>query len=302
MLGNTNAIQSSSQATLNNLSISINGINKLTYNGKTAASLDITLALLGAAASNHNHDSVYSKLNHTHSYLPLSGGTMSGTIWTARHSIYIDSNNSGLEAGNDTSQLDKKNNLNINSWYGVSFSSDCAGAYQNLPTFTINCRNGDIRSRGIIYCNNIVGNGTTLSTNLNADLLDGKHASSFAASGHNHDSTYFKKNLGGINVDFNTLLTDGRYSGAAVQKANTPYPTTTVYGDLDVRVNGGGTHNNSSNWIWQTFYKTDSSSLFFRSKTNASAWNPWVVLSYQNSGPACMQSSAPGETRLLWAW
>ena len=36
----------------------------------------------GKAASNHNHDSTYSKLNHTHSYLPLSGGTISGTVNT----------------------------------------------------------------------------------------------------------------------------------------------------------------------------------------------------------------------------
>ena len=34
----------------------------------------------GKSASNHNHDSVYSKLGHTHSYLPLSGGDMTGTI------------------------------------------------------------------------------------------------------------------------------------------------------------------------------------------------------------------------------
>ena len=34
----------------------------------------------GKAASSHNHDSVYSKLGHTHSYLPLSGGDMTGSI------------------------------------------------------------------------------------------------------------------------------------------------------------------------------------------------------------------------------
>lgn len=54
MLGTTNT--SAAQASMNNLSISINGTNKLTYNGKTAASLDITLASIGAAASNHDHN------------------------------------------------------------------------------------------------------------------------------------------------------------------------------------------------------------------------------------------------------
>lgn len=32
------------------------------------------------AASNHNHDSVYAAANHTHDYLPLSGGTVTGTL------------------------------------------------------------------------------------------------------------------------------------------------------------------------------------------------------------------------------
>lgn len=30
--------------------------------------------------TSHNHDSVYSKLNHTHNYLPLSGGTLTGGL------------------------------------------------------------------------------------------------------------------------------------------------------------------------------------------------------------------------------
>jgi hypothetical protein len=34
----------------------------------------------GKASSGHSHDSVYSKLGHTHSYLPLSGGKVTGDI------------------------------------------------------------------------------------------------------------------------------------------------------------------------------------------------------------------------------
>lgn len=67
MLGTTNA--SSSQASMNNLSISINGVNKLTYNGKDARTLDISLSAIGAAA-----------VNHTHAYLPLTGGTLTGQL------------------------------------------------------------------------------------------------------------------------------------------------------------------------------------------------------------------------------
>lgn len=80
MLGSTNTI--SSQSSIKDLNISINGTTKLTYNGATAKSLDISLASIGAAASNHNHDSVYAAKSHTHSYLPLSGGIMTGGIET----------------------------------------------------------------------------------------------------------------------------------------------------------------------------------------------------------------------------
>ena len=44
------------------------------------AQLDGKQAKGSYASASHNHDSVYSKLNHTHSYLPLSGGSISGQI------------------------------------------------------------------------------------------------------------------------------------------------------------------------------------------------------------------------------
>lgn len=84
MLGSTNAL--SPQSSIKDLNISINGTNKLTYNGTTAKSLDISLASIGAAAASHNHDSVYAAKSHTHSYLPLSGGIMTGGIETRESS------------------------------------------------------------------------------------------------------------------------------------------------------------------------------------------------------------------------
>ena len=61
-----------------------NGTSKwseLSYAKANLTSSDVT-GVLGftPANSNHNHDSVYSKLGHTHSYLPLSGGTLSGAL------------------------------------------------------------------------------------------------------------------------------------------------------------------------------------------------------------------------------
>lgn len=102
MVGTTNA-PSPNAITNSNLNILINGTNKLTYNGTADKSIDITLASIGAAASGHNHDSVYSKLSHnhdsvyaktshTHSYLPLSGGTMAGSITMNANNLYFSAN------------------------------------------------------------------------------------------------------------------------------------------------------------------------------------------------------------------
>ena len=56
------------------------------------------------------------------SYLPLSGGEMSGDI------IFNGYGTSTIGTGSkDGAGLDAKNNLNIASWYGVSFTSKCAG-------------------------------------------------------------------------------------------------------------------------------------------------------------------------------
>lgn len=42
------------------------GTNQYTYDGSAAKNINITPSSIGASASNHNHDSVYSKLNHNH--------------------------------------------------------------------------------------------------------------------------------------------------------------------------------------------------------------------------------------------
>ena len=56
------------------------GTNKFTYDGIAQKTINITPSNIGAAAASHNHDNIYSKLGHTHSYLPLAGGTMTGRI------------------------------------------------------------------------------------------------------------------------------------------------------------------------------------------------------------------------------
>lgn len=98
-----------------------------------------------------------------------------------------------------------------------------------------------------------------------------------ATSTHNHDSVYFKKQLGDVS-DFNSCLTEGQYSfrEAAV---NGPIKG---FGTLIVYVSGGGTHDNSSNWIWQLAYTTGTNDNFIRQKVNNGGWTPWVRMTLKH--------------------
>lgn len=62
------------------ITIQANGTSLGSYDGSTAKTFNLTYANVGAASAGHNHDSVYSKLRHTHPYLPLSGGTLTGGL------------------------------------------------------------------------------------------------------------------------------------------------------------------------------------------------------------------------------
>ena len=58
-----------------------------------------------------------------------------------------------------------------------------------------------------------ISNGT-VNTNLNADLLDGKHASAFATSTHNHDATYLKLTGGTLSGNVNPSTDNSVILGA----------------------------------------------------------------------------------------
>lgn len=56
------------------------GTLPIAQGGTGATSADAARANIGAAASNHNHDGVYAPASHSHDYLPLTGGTLGGTL------------------------------------------------------------------------------------------------------------------------------------------------------------------------------------------------------------------------------
>lgn len=103
------------------------------------------------------------------------------------------------------------------------------------------------------------GVGGVKANSNSAFVVSGR--SSFQALGQN----------AGTVKNFNTTLTEGEYNVGGTNLTGAPY-TGNIYGKLIVKVNDGGTHNNNNNWIWQIFYRTEGTTVYRRSKTNAGAW------------------------------
>ena len=131
------------------------------------------------------------------SYLPLSGGDMTGDITFNGYGA------STIGLGDkDGAGLDAKNNLNIASWYGVSFTSKCAGfAYSDKPGVSIDCRNGTLAVAGAIYANggvvgDLTGNAKTATTANsansagNADKLAGFYSKDSSQTWGNQIGTF----------------------------------------------------------------------------------------------------------------
>lgn len=88
--------------------------------------------------------SSFTPSSHTHNYLPLSGGTLTGNInYTTHGNSYI--GNGGQD--NAEGPGGKLNNLVISSWWGVSFTTSCAGqTYSNKTAVGIDCREGIVKA------------------------------------------------------------------------------------------------------------------------------------------------------------
>ena len=108
-----------------------------------------SLAEIGAAAA-----------SHTHSYLPLSGGTLSGGLYFSGHG------KNGIYAGpNDAvnGPSGELNNLVVSSWFGVSFTTSCSNVtYTGKTAVGIDCRNGIVKAAR--FDGTLNGNASTASS------------------------------------------------------------------------------------------------------------------------------------------
>ena len=111
-----------------NLLIKLNGgttegTNQFTYNATAAKTINITAASIGAAASNHNHDSVYAKLSHTH---PLSQISDLHSSWDAvlkaqYQSPTVDTTKLVKNSGITTLNSPTWNNGQVKIQFGLNF-------------------------------------------------------------------------------------------------------------------------------------------------------------------------------------
>ena len=141
-----------------------------------------TLAEIGAAAS-----------SHTHSYLPLSGGTVTGNL-TVSGNIYAPS------IGADSSMNMVANNNNEINFGGSNASNTIYMGYRAtgskpIPsTFVFGGSGGSSLLKANRFQSTVTTGtapftvaSTTVVSDLNVDMVDGKHASDFASSSHTHN-------------------------------------------------------------------------------------------------------------------
>ena len=142
---------------------STEGTNLFTFNGSTAKTINITPSAIGAAASSHGTHVSYggngsattvSRSDHTHSYVPTAGGTMTGNL-IMNNNVPIRLKNSGGTAwgmlvlnGSNNFHVGggyQDNNTSVgntyitaggNMEYRVMSSGGCHAFYDNLSSGT----------------------------------------------------------------------------------------------------------------------------------------------------------------------
>lgn len=101
--------------------------------------------------------SSFTPASHTHPYLPLSGGEMTGNItYNARGTCYI-----GAGANDAVNMVGGAlNNLVISSWNGISFTTSYSSTFINKSAVSIDCRNGILAAASLRVGN---GSGSTIN-------------------------------------------------------------------------------------------------------------------------------------------
>lgn len=227
---------------------STEGTNLFTFNGSTAKTVNITPSAIGAAASSHSHtfDSLTSKpttlagygitdaaaASHTHSYLPLSGGALTGpiVIGTNGASISYNSTEARLEISEDLYLADDLYVENIIYEEGRSLSEKYAAKSHSHTFDSLTSKPTTLAGYGITdakIANGVITLGSNTITPLTAhqDISGKKNVQSAVsdptASGNalSFIATISQNTQGVISVTKKTVSTMGAASASAAGTA-----------------------------------------------------------------------------------
>lgn len=229
----------------------------------------------GKASSGHSHDSVYSKLGHTHSYLPLSGGKVTGDIGIPFTISTIDG--SVPYAGSGVSQ---KNVTEFSAYktYLGSFTNT-SGTWYNIISVRHRNGNNDGSSYGMAIYSTLTSGGNLLWNKQTGKdtwqeertILDSSNYSSYAATKSHSHSAYYDST---ISRTANTVLAapNGTNGGATFRKL--------VAADLPLHTHNSITDINDSK---VTTFAYSKAALDYNNFTYLAAWNGYELRAINKS-------------------
>lgn len=146
----------------NALTLQFNGTTNKTYDGSSAQTLNITPAAIGAAAASHGtHVSfggdgsatTVSRSDHSHAYLPLSGGAMTG----------------GINLGRNIISAKNTDGTTMNILYVGSIDETILGSQTSSEFIDLRCKTGRVAVYNGTNRYNLYHEGNLKLTSLSGD-------------------------------------------------------------------------------------------------------------------------------------
>lgn len=272
-----------------------------------------TLSLTGSVTGSVSIDgsgniSLATTTNHTHSYLPLTGGLMSVNSMIRFRSSAPDG---GRAMG--LAYMDSADNSKTVAGIGALYSKDViSGLYMGVAAEPWGVTNGlSVTSDLIRFKGNVIwhaGNDGS-GSGLDADLLDGKQASAFANVTHTHNYagstsaggaanslTYFK-NTSTVNVGVDTTDANaigyvsginllGQKDGGLIKQVYSSVWMGEIYIDYRTGQLCSRGKNNGTLQPWRTQIDSDNYTSYCPTKTGSGASGTWGISITGNAATA----------------
>lgn len=162
-------------------------------------------------------------------------------------------------------------NMNINSWFGVSFTSQCGGTVPKGKTAVgIDCREGIVRARSF--------EGALNGTATNADTVDGVHAASLFYHKGNWDANNWAT-IGTYQVNNNPPVSDVYPWGQVISSStnNGRFQLYASHENNNGRLRYRTGWDNDKSQPWNTILDSENYNSFAPTKTGGGASGTWGI-------------------------